>query len=460
MKLTVIGGGGIRSPLFVAAALKRSARIDLEELCLMDTDAPKLDLIGELCQAVARKAGSSVRVTTTTDARTAIQDAQYVVTTIRVGCEEGRILDERIALEHGVLGQETTGPGGFAMALRSIPALLRYAELIQEVSPQAWILNFTNPAGLVVQALRDSGFSRTVGICDSANLAQHAVAAWMQLEPRQVQAEVYGLNHLSWTRRVLVDGQDVLPALLQVPEFLAKYELNVFEPELVRQFGVWLNEYLYYYYYSDQAVESIGGAGQTRGEEILALNRRLIDQLRDIDVEKNPDEALKVYHTYNSRRRATYMYYARDDVSGTEEAAQQAEDATQQEGKGEGYAGVALSIIEALESNQALHTALNVTNEGAINCMRPEDVVEVSCTVKQDGIHPLPIGDVPEDQELLMRTVKYYERLTVEAILNRSRGTAEAALMVHPLVLSYPLARTLVDEYLKAHAPYVGEWHG
>lgn len=461
MKLTVIGGGGIRSPLLVSSMLRRSERINLEEICLMDIDADKLDIIGRLCQELAKKAGASVQITTTTDARAAVRDARYIVMTIRVGAEGGRVLDERIALKHGILGQETTGPGGFAMALRSIPAILGYAKLIQEISPDAWIFNFTNPAGLVMQALCDSGYSRVVGICDSANLAQHAVADWMGLPADQVRAETYGLNHLSWTRRVLVNGKDVLPPLLLNPEFLSKYELNVFEPELVERMGVWLNEYLYYYYYAERAVESISNAEQTRGEEIMQLNQLLLNQLRTVDIEKNPDEAFDLYFNYNRRRRSTYMHYARTDAGTKKEPSRKAEERItgKPDSNGDGYAGVALSLIEAFESNQSLHIALNTTNDGAINCMRSEDVVEVSCTVGKDGIHALPIGDVPENHELLMRMVKYYERLTVKAIFNCSRDIAVMALMSHPLVLSYSRAKILVDEYLEAHAPYIGDWH-
>src|SRR6185295_10982868 len=198
MKLALIGGGGVRAPLFVASALRRAERVGLEELCLMDIDAEKLAIFGELCREVCRRAESDVRITTTTDARAALEGARHVITTIRVGAEQGRVLDERIALKHGVLGQETTGPGGFAMALRSIPAVVSYAELLEQISPGAWLYSFTNPAGLVTQALRDRGFSRTIGICDGANVGHHAVADWLGVEDRQLRAEVFGLNHLSW----------------------------------------------------------------------------------------------------------------------------------------------------------------------------------------------------------------------------------------------------------------------
>ena len=458
MKLALIGGGGVRAPLFVTSALRRAERMNLEELCLMDIEADKLIIMGEICRLVTDRAGSQVRITTTTDPREALEGAGHVVTSIRVGGDYGRVLDERIALRHGVLGQETTGPGGFAMALRSIPALLGYATLMDDLSPDAWMFNFTNPAGLVTQALRDAGFSRTIGICDGANQPQHAVAHWLQLPAHQVQPEVYGLNHLSWARRIWVNGKDVWPQLLGNQDFLAHSELRVFEPELVQQMGVWLNEYLYYYYYSEKAVDSIEGDELTRGEEILRLNEHLLEQLGSIDIWGNQEETLQIYYGYNYRRGATYMHYARSDAPDMDKADKQTYKVDLAGEEGEGYAGVALSIIEAFEACVPLHIALNVPNEGAIDCMRPKDVVEVSCLVDEAGIHPQPIGDIPQDQELLMRQVKLYERLTVAAVRDRSRATAVQALMAHPLVLSYSRAKVLVDEYLKAHAPYVGDW--
>jgi 6-phospho-beta-glucosidase len=469
MKLALIGGGGVRGPLFVASALRRAERVGLEELCLMDVDAEKLAILGELCREVGRRAESDVRITTTTDPRAALEGARHVVTTIRVGFEQGRVYDERIALKHGVLGQETTGPGGFAMALRSIPAILEYAELLERVSPGAWLFSFTNPAGLVTQALRDAGFARTIGICDGANVGHDSVAKWMGIDARRLRAEVFGLNHLSWTRRVTLDGQDQLAPLLRDQAFLSGTMLKVFDPELVQRIGMWLNEYLFYYYYAERAVASIQADEKTRGEEIVELNRKLLEQLRAVDAMRDPAAGLAAFHAYLHRRHATYMHYAQPDAPSMEQADQATTDhrppttdegdqSKIEEAEGEGYAGVALGIIEALETGVPLYTALNVPNENAIDGMRPGDVVEVSCVVDREGVRPLPIGAIPEHQELLMRAVKHYERLTVEAIRTRSRATAVAALMAHPLVLSYSRAKPLVEEYLAAHRDYVGEW--
>ncbi len=381
MKMTVLGGGGVRAPLFVLSTLKRAQRIHLDELVLMDIDRRKLELIGAVCREVAAQVGSPVSITTTSDARAALEGARYIVTTIRVGGEQGRVLDERIALKHGVLGQETTGPGGFAMAMRSIPAILNYARLAEQVAPGAWIFNFTNPAGLVAQALRREGFDRTVGICDGANEAQAAVAGFLKIPQREVKAEVFGLNHLSWGRAAFVDGRDVLPELLHNPDFYATTNLAMFDRELVDMIGFYLNEYLYYYYYAERAVAQISGEERTRGEEILGLNRALLDRLEAIDIHRQPEQALRAYVAYERRRGATYMHYARPGALTPDEAdeADIPSNFDFSSDEGEGYAGVALSIIEAFETGQPLRTALNVPNDGAIEGMEATDVVEVSC---------------------------------------------------------------------------------
>jgi len=462
MKLTLIGGGGVRSPLFVMTLLRWQKRIGVTELCLMDIDERKLALFSALCRELVGRDGNPFTLTATSDARRALSGADHVVTTIRAGFEQGRATDERIALRHGVLGQETTGPGGFAMALRSIPAILSYARLLREVSPQAWMYNFTNPAGLVTQALREDGFERTIGICDGANAGQGALARWAGVQPEQVRAEVFGLNHLSWCRRAWLEGDDLLPRAIADDQFL-RTEQGVFEPALVRQLGMHLNEYLYYYYYAEQALAAIRAERMTRGEEIVELNQRLIEQLEETGVERNPERALRVFFGYEKRRGATYMHYARPAGTGGSLSIEEANrelvfDADIPAEAGEGYAGVALSIIEALEKDKPLYTALNVPNEGAIDGMAADDVVEAGCRVDGSGVHVLPVGEIPAPQLGLMRAVKLYERLTVQAIRQRSRRLAVEALMAHPLVLSYSRAKPLVDEFLFTHRAYVGDW--
>ncbi|GLQ56368.1 glycosyl hydrolase [Devosia nitrariae] len=442
MKLALIGGGGIRAPLFVQSALRRAAHIGLDEICLMDVDARQLELFGALSRELGGREGAGVAITTTTQAAVALTGADFVITTIRPGGIDGRIADERIALDIGVLGQETTGAGGFAMALRSIPAILDYARLMADLCPDAWLINFTNPAGLVTQALYDEGFERAVGICDSANSAQRAVARWAGVPVETVVTELFGLNHLSFTRSAVVAGSDLLPDALADDAFLNSSVQRVFEPDVVRRQGMWLNEYLYYFFHAEKAVASFRNA--SRGEEIRALNERLLPRLQTAG---DPGAALDLYFDYERERSASYMRGA----NGSRTAAVHPDD-------GEGYAGVALDVIGALSGGRRVRTGLNVANAGAIEDLRDGDVVEVNCHVDACGIQPVHFGRMPERQSYLVQSVKNYERLAVEAIRKRDRELAVDALVAHPLVLSYSRARPLVDRYLEAHAAYTTGW--
>ena len=272
-----------------------------------------------------------------------------------------------------------------------------------------------------------------------------------------MRAEVFGLNHLSWCRRAWVDDGEQMQPALQDERFLRQMQ-PLFDPGLVRQVGPIAMSISTITITPNRPWQAIRGEGQTRGEEIVELNQRLLEQLEEVDIERNPEQALRIFFGYEKRRGATYMHYAYGGQSIQEANRQQVFDADIPASAGEGYAGVALSVIEALVNGGPLYTALNVPNQGAIQGMEADDVVEVSCRVDATGVHPLAIGEISPAQLNLMRTVKLYERLTVAAIQQGSREVAVQALMVHPLVLSYPRACALVDEYLAAHADYVGEW--
>jgi 6-phospho-beta-glucosidase len=453
MKLVLLGGGGVRSPLFVSSVVRRAETLKVDELWLVDTDAERLRLFGAIARWLVEEAGASLRVIGTTDPHAALSDADHIVTTIRVGGEEGRILDETIAIRHGVLGQETTGAGGFAMAARSIPAAVRYAELASRIAPNAWTYNFTNPAGLVTQALRDLGYDRTIGICDGANAGTRAVARFCGITAARLRAEVFGLNHLSWTRRVDLDGEDLLAALLADLRFHAETSLGLFDTSLVLEKRLWINEYLYYFYYSREAVEQQATA-VGRARQISELNQSLMERLKEIDPERDAAAAMVAFRAYQEQRSATYMRYPRFGVAENEGARlpRSADEAD------EGYAGVALDAMEAIATGRPLQTALNVPNEGAIEGLEPGDVVEVSCVVDGHGARPMPLGNLPRPEVALTQAVKAYERLAVDAILGRSTSAAVAALLAHPLIPSYRIAEALVEEYLAAHKETLEPW--
>ena len=228
---------------------------------------------------------------------------------------------------------------------------------------------------------------------------------------------MFGLNHLSWARSVTRDGVDLLPGLLANDDFRAATDLSMFEPDLVRMLGMWPNQYLYYFYYAEEAIAGVDHEGVTRGEEIRDLTARLVADLKAIDPERDPDAAAKRFRAYHRRRGATYMALAREGAPSSEEADRDAfDDESWTAADEEGYASVMLDVVEALESGRPLDTALNVPNEGAIDGLAADDVVEVSCRVDGDGVHVRPIGAIPAGQLALIRAVKAYERLTVRAI--------------------------------------------
>jgi len=451
MKLAIIGGGGVRTPRLIPALIARAERMGLRDVVLMDNDAEKLALIGGLCVELAR--GAAFRITLTSDAQAAIDGAQHVITAIRPGLEAGRAADERLCFEHGILGQETTGAAGFAMAMRSIPAILDYARMVKAIgAPGAWLYNFTNPAGLVAQALHDSGIARVIGICDSANGAQSAVARFLGIPAARVHHTVYGLNHLSWTTRVRVEtdadgagGEDMFPALLSDPHFIDSTHMSLFAPGLVAWQGAFLNEYLHYFYHRDEALSALLKKPETRGEDTRRLTSRLLASLRAS--QDDPVACLAAYREVMDERTRTYMAHARAEQSvptGDDE---------------EGYASVALGCVEAIQNNARHYTGLNVPNHGAISGMADDDVVEVGCWVDARGVIPEPVGVIREDQLLLMRAVKAYERAAARGILTRDRALAVQALTLHPLIGSYPLAEKLVSGFISLHAPLIGDWH-
>jgi 6-phospho-beta-glucosidase len=458
MKLTVIGGAGVRTPRLIPSLVKRAEKLGLKELWLMDINAEKLELIGGLCEAMAKQHDASFKIILSTDAREAIRGADHIITTIRPGFEEGRVKDEKIAFQFGVLGQETTGAGGFAMAMRSLPAILDYCKLAAELAPHAYIYNFTNPAGLVAQGLHDAGIKRIVGICDSANGAQHAASRFLGVPMVNVRHEVFGLNHLSWTRSVRIEpepdgsgGEEVLPALLNDPQFVASTHMAIFDPVVRQVQGMFLNEYLHYFYHSDEALKALLAKPETRGEEVVKFTAELLNRLREVNPKANPDEGLEVYREVMGKRSASYMAHAREGKPRPKLEPIGDDD--------EGYAGVALGCIQAIASNTPLYTGLNVPNNGAIDGLDDDDIVEISCNVDGSGIYPIHIGAMPEDQYILTRTIKRYEKLASEAIRNRSKITAVEALAIHPLINSYPLAEKLVDAFVEAHHEWVGDWN-
>ncbi|MDU2498505.1 MAG: glycoside hydrolase [Klebsiella grimontii] len=412
MKLTVLGGGGVRSAFLAKSLAYNAHRIGLTEVVFLDSSAENLAIFGEIARYVFNAIRPDIHFSVTSDPVPALKNSHYVITTLRVGGDESRIRDERIALEHNTLGQETTGAGGFAMAMRSIPAILNYCRLIEEhAAEDAILFNFTNPSGLVTEAIIKSGFKRRVyGICDAPSELIRELPAILGCDERDLGVECYGLNHFSWFTHFTVRGEDVTERLIASPDLYRKTAMQYFSPELVQLCDKQLlNEYLYYYYYREVALKAIQNAPETRGEQIARINHDMREELRTVDVKANPEAAFT-------------------DTGG--------------------YAGVALDILEAVNSTATKRIVVSMSNNGTLDFLRPDDVIEISCDLSKDGLKPVTPKHVPTAQKNMIASVKEYERLAVAAILQRDKSLAVRALMAHPLVGSYSLAKTLVEAYL------------
>jgi 6-phospho-beta-glucosidase len=438
-------GSGVRAPFVLRGLAACQADLGLDEVVLHDTDPERLELMTALGGDLCAEWGARFTVRGEPDARAAVAGARFVFSAIRPGQEAARAVDEEVPLEHGVLGQETTGPGGFAMALRTIPAMLAYARLIEEVAPDALLVNFTNPVGIVMQALHDHSSVRAVGICDGPISMQRSVATFLGLPRERVHADYFGLNHCGWIHRVLVDGRDRLPELLDRFEELqaADEQWRLFGPDLVRAIGMLPMAYLYFYYYRDQAVAHISASGSSRGRQLQMLNDALWPVLRSCVDAGDLSGARAAWERAMIERDATY--FARERGESPEgQAVVDVDDVF----AGEGYAGVATAVMAAAVQRRKVPLILNVPNRGAIGGLRDDDVVEVTCLADEHGGHPLAQGAMPEAALVLVGQVKLYERLTVTAAVEGSYDAALGALLAHPLVGSYPAAKAILDGYV------------
>ena len=460
MKLTFIGAGGVRTPLVMQSVLNYQDRLPLDTVCMMDIDPERLDLMRLACKPRLAK-GAKFNIVWTTDARKAIEGSDFIVTTFRQGSLESRVIDEQVPLKYGVLGQETTGPGGFAMALRTVPVILEYVEMIKKYAPDAWLLNFTNPAGILTETItRVGGFERAVGICDNPSGMLRAAAAFLKVGVDDLFPEYYGINHLGWMRSLYLKGRDVVPEIIQTLKnadaFLEHFPFDIHEVEAL---GSIPNEYNYFYYYTRKSVENLLSSGQSRALQILPFNQELYASLGKIrDEEDDPQKIQEVYMHYLAQRHGTYM-----TLETGQKTTMESLKADEQEGKGdvkeamdesaEGYSNVALNVIEALTIKPKV-MILNVPNRGALPGMAEDDVVETTVMIGNGVVRPFAMGSLPDADLGLMKSVKSYERLTIEAAVKDSYSLALKALTLHPLVPGYDIAKNILDDYLAQHGDY------
>ncbi len=450
-KIAILGGGGLRTPLLIHGLTAARRTIGIGEIALYDIDPHRAHLMAELGREIASE--DAIRITTPPRLDEAVEGAAFVLSSIRAGGMAARASDERIAIEHGFAGQETTGPGGLAMALRTIPIAIEHARCVERHAPGAWLISFTNPAGIITQAILNHTGVRAVGICDTPAELFHRIA-WALGEPfERLEFRYIGLNHLGWVEHVQRDGEDLTPRLLADDEALRRlYPADLFDPELIRSIGLIPTEYVYFYYSQRRALHNQRAAGATRGEEILRLNTGLMTGLASDIAAGNPHQALDRYKRYLNQRNASYMR-----LEGNAESAFQQEQHDWNPFEGAtGYHRIAIEVMTALSSDEPTPVVVNVRNEGAIEDLAADDVIEAFSALDHGGARPVPLGPLPEPVRNLVHSVKQYERLAIRAAVERSFPLARLALLANPIVGDWESAGSLLRALIKSDARHLG----
>ncbi|MGN6796643.1 MAG: 6-phospho-beta-glucosidase [Gaiellaceae bacterium] len=412
MKVAVVGAGSTYTPELVSGL--GSFDVPIDELALMDVDDERLDVVGGLARRMLGQTGWRGDLSLTTDLDRAVEGANFVLVQIRVGGQAARLRDETIPLACGCIGQETTGAGGFAKAMRTVPVMLQIADRVRELAADAWIVDFTNPVGIVTRSLLDAGH-RAVGLCNVAIGFQRHLAALLDVEPPRVVVDQVGLNHLTWVRRVLLDDRDVLPELLDVhADELAEH--TGMERSVLDDLAVLPSYYLHYFYDHDRVLEELHDA-TPRAAAVAEIERQLLEMYRDPALTTKP--------------------------------------ALLEQRGGAFYSEAAVGLVASLlRDDDAVHE-VDVRNDGLIEGLADDDVVEVPARVRGGVIEPLPQSPLAPELLGLTQHVAAYERLAAEAAVTRDPVTARKALLAHPLTGQFDKASALTGRLLTENEAYL-----
>jgi 6-phospho-beta-glucosidase len=410
MKLAVVGGGSTYTPELVAGLARERERLDLRELVLHDIDADRREVVGGLARRMLDAAGYTGSLSVTDDLDVALDRASFVLIQLRVGGQAARLSDETIPLACGCIGQETTGAGGLGKALRTVPVVLEIAERVRELAhDDAWIVDFTNPVGIVTRALLDHGH-RAVGLCNVAIGVQRHVARLLAVEPRRVLVDQVGLNHLTWVRAVHVDGRDVLPELLR--DHGDELAAHAGQPRRVlEELGAIPSYYLRYFYFHDEVLDE-QRTGVPRAATVAEIERELLELYRD--------PALATTPKLLEQRGGAY------------------------------YSEAATQLVASLAGGDGDVQVVDVRNNGTVAGLADDDVVELPARVEAGGPVPLPQAPLAPELLGLAQHVAAYERLAVAAAISGDRTVVHKALLAHPLIGQVSMADELVTALLAA----------
>ncbi len=415
LKITVVGGGSTYTPELIEGFVRRATRLPIDQLVLLDIDLERLDVVGGLAQRMLDRLDWVGRLTLTGDRDSAIDGADFVLIQLRVGGQATRLVDETLPPRFGVIGQETTGAGGFAKALRTVPVVLELADIVgRRAAPGAWIIDFTNPVGIVTQALLDYGH-RALGLCNVAINIQRTIAERLGVGMDDVALEHVGLNHLSWERAARVDGVDRLPELLATDSGWLADHVGL-PVELIRTLGAIPSYYLHYYYETAKVVAEQRD-GHTRAQDVIDIEARLLDLYRDQGLAEKP--------ALLADRGGAY------------------------------YSEAAAQLIASLYDGAGDVQVVDMRNDGALPGLPDHAVVEIPARIDRDGAHALPLAPLAPEMRGLVQAAKAYEELTVEAACTGDRRTALRALIANPLVGEWEIAEPLLAALLEANRSHL-----
>jgi 6-phospho-beta-glucosidase len=418
LKIAVIGAGSSYTPEIIEEIHRRHERFPVTQITLMDIDPDRLEIMLGFCRRFAAHLGCDIQIEATTDQKAAIQDARFVLTQIRVGGNTQRIQDEKIPLKYGIIGQETTGPGGMFKALRTIPPMLEIARDIEEMNPNAWIINYANPTGMIAEAVNKHSTVTIAGLCAGGNFPRdHAVEA-LGVDPEDVFYNYFGLNHLNFGYNLRVNGIPLTDE--EYEKVVAASSWGSVKPELLQLLKLVPSPYMNYFFHREKAVQAAQSKELSRGEQVQLVEKEIFKAYADPNQTTKP-EALK------------------------------------QRGGG-GYSNIALDVMEAAYNNQDKMIVINAPNQGAVPYLPDDANIEVPCMVNASGIFPLRQPEIPKTVWGLVAAVKNYEQLAVEAAVTGDREMALLALLAHPLIGDYAKAKALLDDMLAANQEFLPQF--
>jgi 6-phospho-beta-glucosidase len=428
LKIAIIGGGSTYTPELVNGFIERKDALPLDELCLMDSSSERLEIVGGFAQRMVTAAGNPFRVTLTTDRREAIQGSAYVITQFRVGQMQARINDEYLGQRYGLIGQETTGVGGMAKALRTIPVIMEIVGEMREVAPTALLLNFTNPAGLITEAVnRYVPDIRAVGLCNSAYTTKmHLLESFtpyseLRINPDRALIKTLGLNHLTWYHGFVIDENDMWSRVFEsILTEMRSSDNPTWDPHTLETLGMLPNSYLQYYYYTDRKLEEQKNWPPSRGEQVLEIENQLLEEYAQPDRTAPPERLMQ--------RGGAY------------------------------YSTVAAKLINSHFNDLNEEHVVNVRNGGAVPNYALDWVLEMPARVGSTGISPVPTRPLPASCFALVAAVKSFEMLTIEAALKGDRRAASEALLAHPLGPPADQIQTLLEDMLETNRDYLPQF--